>query len=317
MRMGPTKTILISTLAAYGVGCRPSDVPARPEESPAAESVEAPPPVSESTLHNFLPVAETIFTGGEPHGEAAFAELAARGVRKVVSVDGARPDLDAAHAVGLKYVHIPIGYDGVPRPAGLALARLVREAEGAVYIHCHHGVHRGPAAAAIACVAAGEADGAGALAILERAGTSRDYAGLWRDVEAYVLPAEGEPLPDLVEVAEVDSLAAAMAAVDRASDNLKLTQTHNWRTPPDHPDVEPVQQALLLREAFHEIGRQLAKENPYDDRFAAWIAEAEQSAAELELAAGALGRADDAFAASDAFTQVQSQCKRCHAEYRN
>ena len=24
-----------------------------------------------------------------------------------------------------------------------------------------------------------------------------------------------------------------------------------------------------------------------------------------------------AFAASDAFTQVQSQCKRCHAEYRN
>lgn len=264
-------------------------------------------------LHNLMQVTGRLYSGGEPKDEEAFAELAALGVRTVVSVDGARPDVDAAQRHGLRYVHIPIGYDGVSEEAGMMLTRLVRDADGPFYLHCHHGVHRGPAAAAIACVADGAADGNGALAILQKAGTSRDYAGLWRDVEGFSPPAAGAALPELVSVAEVGSLAAAMAQIDRAADNLKLCQEADWQTPPDHPDVAPAREALLVKEGFRETARQLAEVNDYDEPFLNWMREAEQAATALETALGSDGNST----ARATFATLQNQCKRCHGVYRN
>src|SRR5262249_8775366 len=136
-------------------------------------------------LENVLQVSAGILSGGEPHGTQGFCSLARLGVKTIVSVDGARPRVEEARSSGIRYVHIPIGYEGIAEPARLALARVAREADGPVYFHCHHGRHRGPAAAAIACVAAGNASGTDALKILEVAGTGREYAGLWRDVEQY------------------------------------------------------------------------------------------------------------------------------------
>jgi hypothetical protein len=60
----------------------------------------------------------------------------------------------------------------VPEDRIKELAKAVRELEGPVYIHCHHGKHRSPAASAVACVAAGLIAPQSALAILEAAGTS-------------------------------------------------------------------------------------------------------------------------------------------------
>src|SRR5262245_48501413 len=61
-------------------------------------------------LENLICVSERIYSGGQPQGEQAFQSLARLGVKTVVSVDGARPDVDAAHRNGLRYVHVPIGY---------------------------------------------------------------------------------------------------------------------------------------------------------------------------------------------------------------
>ncbi|MEM6655987.1 MAG: hypothetical protein AAF596_09305, partial [Planctomycetota bacterium] len=72
-----------------------------------------------------------------------------QGVRTLVSVDGARPDVALAAEHGLRYVHVPFGYDGIPREARLALTRVARDRQGGVYVHCHHGRHRGPAAAVV------------------------------------------------------------------------------------------------------------------------------------------------------------------------
>ncbi|MBW3600421.1 MAG: tyrosine-protein phosphatase, partial [Planctomycetes bacterium] len=180
-------------------------------------------------LHNLIQVSETIYSGGQPTGEEEFAELARLGVKTVVSVDGARPDLEAAEKHGLRYVHIPIGYDGVPEEAGQSFAQLMRTAEGPFFFHCHHGKHRGPAGAAVACIAAGQRDAKEALEILELAGTSKDYPGLWRDVEDYTPPPAGAELPELAPVAEVGSMAAAMAHIDRHNDNLKLLAANKWR----------------------------------------------------------------------------------------
>lgn len=262
-------------------------------------------------LHNLLKITNRLYSGGEPHGEAAFQALQELGVKTVVSVDGAVPQVELAEKHGMRYVHIPIGYDGVPTVAQLALARVMQDAKGPIYFHCHHGNHRGPAAAAIACEAAGIADPAAAKRILEAAGTSPDYAGLWRDVEKYSPPASDVMLPELVSVAKIEDLAAAMAKIDRANDNLKLAQAANWQRVADHPDISAKQEALLLREGLRESLRLLA--DMQDERFKEWMMQAEQAAAEFEtqLTTG------DAALAKTAFAAMQSQCKRCHVEYRD
>ena len=287
----------------------PKPSPAQPPPSIVLQVGD--PPQQQPGLHNVMRLTDRIYSGGEPEGEPALAALAALGVKTVVSVDGAKPDVASARRHGLRYVHIPIGYDGVDEPAGRSLARLVDEVPGPIYIHSHHRKHRGPAAAAVACVAAGSLTSRQAVEILERAGTSRGYAGLWRDVESYTRPPPDTALPPLVETAEVGSLAAAMSQLDRGFDRLKLCRDVNWTVPDDHPDIVPAQEALLVRETLHETARHLTSD--HDDTFRAWLAESEELAKQLEawLAAG------DATAATAAFAQLEQSCNRCHARYRD
>lgn len=262
-------------------------------------------------LHGLLHVGPTVYSGGEPHGEEAFASLQKLGVKTIVSVDGAKPDVEMAKKYGLRYVHVPFGYDGVPDDARLGLVAVSREAEFPVYVHCHHGKHRGPAGAAILCMANGQTDAAGGKKILELAGTSPDYPGLWRDVEAFRPPEGGAKLPALVEVAKVDSLASAMSALDRHWDHLKLGEKAGWKTPPDHPDLVPLREALLVREGFHESLRGLKEGQP--DQLKQWLTEAEGVAGEIETALRA-GRAESL---STAMKRLDQSCKACHQKYRN
>lgn len=303
--------LVAALVGATGCSAPRDDSPAASGAADAPAGEAAPHAVQNPALHNLLWDSERIYSGGEPHGGEAFAELARLGVTTIVSVDGARPDVEAARAHGLRYVHIPIGYDGVGDEAGRSLARLVRDAEGPFYIHCRHGRHRGPAAAAVACIASGDADNAGARTILELAGTSADYAGLWRDVEAYRPPPPDAELPELVEVAEVGSFAAAMAQIDRAYDNLKLCRDAGWTTPADHPDIVPSREALLLREGLHESGRALDADAEPELR--AWLAEAEETARGLQSSL----ESDEVDGVSRGFETLVKSCTRCHAAYRN
>jgi protein tyrosine phosphatase (PTP) superfamily phosphohydrolase (DUF442 family) len=273
------------------------------------------PPIVDSSdvslPENFLAASPRVYVGGEPAGEAAFAALAAQGFKTVVSVDGARPNVATAQKYGMTYVHIPIGYDGLPPHAGASLARLVRDAQPPIYIHCHHGKHRGPAAAAVACIAAGELDGPRAIELMKRAGTGENYRGLWRDVAAYKPPPPGAALPELVSVAEVDSLAAAMSKIDHSFDNLKLCAAAGWKTPPQHPDLSPQQESLLLREGLRETARHLTAD--HDDRFRKWLSEAEEDASQLERAI----RQNDGGGAEGHLKRLETSCKRCHEQYRD
>ena len=167
-----------------------------------------------------IPVAPGLFSGAEPAGDAAFAALAKLGVRTVVSVDGPVPDAAAAaRRHGLRTVHVPIGYDGVPLDAAAKLAAVMRRFgpagtgdPGGVFVHCHHGKHRGPAAAAVCGRAAGLLTAADATALLHRAGTGPQYAGLWESVAAFDTAAVPPGEPELSEAVEPSDLAALMAA---------------------------------------------------------------------------------------------------------
>ncbi len=293
---------------------------ARPIESPPTakrpRSVEAPtfaphklpdPP----GIHNLVFAAPRVYSGSEPLSDASFAALSQLGIQTVVSVDGARPAVEAARRHGLRYVHIPIGYDGVPQKARESLTRLVRETDGPIYVHCHHGQHRGPAAAAVACLAAGETGHDQATALMELAGTGKHYPGLWRDVAAFQPLPLDLTLPELVEVAEVESFAAAMAKIDRNFDNLKLCQQAGWSVPKEHPDLVPKQEALILQEGLSESLRNLAANRPAE--FQEALREAVGLATFLEEAL----RRNDAPQATQLLEQLEQSCPRCHRKHRN
>jgi len=284
----------------------PSKTPAADAQplAAASDSVAARP-------DHWMQLSPRVYSGAQPLGDAQFAELARVGIKTIVSVDGARPDIDLANKYGLRYVHVPFGYDGIAQPSQAALTRVARETAGPIFVHCHHGKHRGPAAAAMVCLAGEEIDRAAAVKVLKQAGTSRQYAGLWRAIETYrPLPA-GAPLPELVAVAEIDHLVGWMASLGRAADHLKLAQQANWKAPTDHPDLVRVAQAVLLREGLHESLRLTPDEAPADYRAAMRLAE--QLAQKLQTAI----ETNQPATASKHFNALLQRCAECHTHHRN
>jgi protein tyrosine phosphatase (PTP) superfamily phosphohydrolase (DUF442 family) len=269
----------------------------------------AAPPAAAGPIENLRKLSPTIYSGGEPVGDAAFSKLAEMGVKTVVSVDGIRPDIEAAKKHGLRYIHIPVGYEAVNPEARAALTRVVRDVQGPVFIHCHHGKHRGPAAAAVACMAAGDMTHEQALEYMKGAGTGAEYQGLWADVREFKPLAADAKLPELVEAAKTRPLAAAMSALDRPWDVVKASSAAAWKAN-DDPKKSPKHQSLLLWEGLVESRRTL---DGSDATLEAYMDEAVKNADELRQALDA-NRLD---AASAAYKKVETSCTKCHTDYRN
>ncbi len=237
-------------------------------------------------------VTPRFYSGGQPEGDEAFAALAKKGVKTLVSVDGATPDVAAAKRHGLRYIHIPYGYGGIPRNAELALARAAKECEGPIYVHCHHGKHRGPAGMAIMCQATGAATAQQSHDYLVQAGTAAKYAGLYDNVANYKPPQADEVAPELVEIAEVPEVAKQMVEIDRLFEVLANQPTDR-------------RAAVELAELFRELAR-LDKVNDVDY---------------VQLANSAANAAEEVGARNNAhlsyFRQLQATCNKCHAVYRD
>lgn len=58
-------------------------------------------------LPNPVRIHAHVISGGLPEGNAAFEELKSLGIKTVISVDGAKPDVARAEKYGLRYVHLP------------------------------------------------------------------------------------------------------------------------------------------------------------------------------------------------------------------
>ena len=267
--------------------------------------------VVDGKVENLLRFRDGIYSGGEPKSDEAFSALAHLGIKTIISVDGAKPKVDIARANGLRYVHIPIGYEGISDSAADSLTRAARECKGPLLVHCHHGRHRAPAAAAIFGMAQGAASNDESIRFLKSAGTSRDYAGLWRSVAEYRVPPRDAALPALMETAKVDSLTTAMVDVNRAFERLQLCRDAGWQAPEDHPDLVPAREALLMGEGFHEASR--AARDDGKRLLQKYLARAERSAVTLEH----LIETRDFNAAAVQFEGIEKSCRRCHETYRN
>jgi protein tyrosine phosphatase (PTP) superfamily phosphohydrolase (DUF442 family) len=279
----------------------------------AAPTIPSPTTVESQDIHNLVQVTPWLYSGAQPHGEPSFAELKQLGVKTVVCVDGMKPDAEAAATHGIEVVHLPIGYDGVPAETQAALAQLAKERNEPIFVHCHHGEHRGPAAAAIMLRARDGATVEQANAFMTHAGTSASYTGLWRDVAAFDPQNPGTFTGGFRAAAEVGDFAKQMATVDRIWDRLKLCRAEQWKSPLAHPDISPAHEALMLNEAFRELVR-LNHPVP-DERFAQWMADSVTSTQALHAAlAGSSLQIDSV---EQAFKVTQASCKSCHVAFRN
>lgn len=260
---------------------------------------DAGPPQQPQNIDNFLRCSARISSGAQPTKLAHFQALAADGIATVVSVDGVAPDLQLAKQAGLRYVHIPFGYDGIPQTAALSVARVVRDTDGKIFIHCHHGRHRGPAAAAIACIIDGSADANRAKEILALAGTSKDYLGLWKDVSNFRAPPPNVALPCLHEVAPLKPLTTSMAELGREFEALKNAAQH-----------EKLRHAVLIHENLKESFRSSKNE---------------ESAAYMKLTKQSLAAASEIRETLTAgHTEINhlvkalnKTCAACHEAHRN
>lgn len=282
----------------------------------AALSAAAPRALEIAGIEHAFQATDRVYSGGQPEGDAAFAALRKLGVKTIISVDGTKPDVERAAKYGLRYIHFPHGYDGIPTNTAARLVKAAQTAEGAIFVHCHHGKHRGPAAVGIIGQATAGWTTNQAVAWLRQAGTAADYAGLFRDNVSFRLPtpdvlaALGTNFPSC---AEVSGLVEGMVEVDRRWEHLKAVQKAGWQTPPAQPDLVPAAEALLLQEAYREL-RRTPEAREHGDEFLALLRKAEAGAGELHahLKAGRDALGADALARS-----AGQSCVTCHKQFRN
>lgn len=303
----------------------------RPAAS-AQPSEKTPQRIASSHLPNAYRLHAKVISGGQPEGDAAFKELRDLGVRTIITVDGAKPDVAAAGKYGLRYVHLPHGYDGISAIRAKELAKAVRDLPGPVYIHCHHGKHRSPAAATVACVSLGLIEPADSLTVLKTAGTSENYRGLYRAATA-ARRVDDKLLDALAvefrESVELPPMAEAMVAIEHTHDQLKSLSQTNWQPPREHPDLDAAHEALLLKEHFIELAR-TADVQAKPARFRELLKTSEAAASELETALrmpadtkdgksidGEAAQSARAARATEAFNRVTQNCTACHREFRD
>lgn len=179
-------------------------------------------------------IAPGIWSGPRLATPADARTLAAAGITTTLSVDAfpTRPDAEAA---GLTRLHVPIGYDGPDAHQRHQLAAALRQwqatrreggAGGGLYVHCHHGRHRGPAVAVL--LARWNGATIDARSVLREAGTAPRYTGLWAAVHARrpsdAIVAEQPPVPSEATAAPLALAMAALEAAIEADDGVLIDE---------------------------------------------------------------------------------------------
>jgi protein tyrosine phosphatase (PTP) superfamily phosphohydrolase (DUF442 family) len=283
----------------------------------AAAPDDLPAKVDAAGVPNLIHVADNLYSGAMPEGDAGFESLKKLGVRTIISVDGAKPDLARAHKYGMRYVHLPMGYDGVTHEQALKLARAVQDLPGPFYIHCHRGTQRGPTAAAVARLCQDDqCTVEKALEGMKLAGFDMHYTGLYAAAKEFKRPTAEELKQvsgEFPEAAPPAGLKQFMVDIDNTFGNLQAIRKAGWKTPKDHSDLDPPHEALQLVEHFKEL-RRLPKTAERPEDFRAFLAAAEDRAQQFE---DALRAPPDKADVEAAYKRMDAACVKCHGVYRD
>jgi hypothetical protein len=308
-----SKRLVALLLLAAVLGCASSR--GAPAESTEFHRVQAP------GIENLYQLGGDLYSGSAPEGAAGFAALKGLGIKTAISVDGSAPDVELAAKYGINYVHLPIGYDGTMRSNALRIIKAAQVSPGPIFIHCHHGLHRGPAAAALVCEGLQGWSPTQAQGWLKTAGTATNYPGLYRLVREFSVPSESElrQVPaQFSSRAQTPDLVNTMVQIDEHFDLIKAMQKVGFKPLPDHPDVAPVSESLLLYELFKEAHR-TKQGGKRGEQFVVELGKAEANAENLYLSLKNLQNAAtvDLAPADSAFQNMTRSCGACHKTFRN
>jgi len=276
-------------------------------------------------LHNVFQLSERIISGSEPHGEEALAALAEMGVKTILSVDGKVPDAATAAHFGMRYVHVPIQYKGLTEDEVAKIAKTFRETEGPFYVHCFHGQHRGPAAAAIGRIAVDGVDRERAIAEMRQwCGTASKYEGLYKAVATISVPTAAETEQyafDFTAAHRFSGTRDAMVSLARHWDNVKLLQKHGFQVDPEHPDLDPLQEVTQVHQLYAACN-ELGDTATYADDYRQWMQAGFDASAQLvrflsDCSHGTTSRAAVAAELEAAYKAVGKSCTDCHKVYRD
>lgn len=274
-------------------------------------------------LPNLVRVHPDVLSGGQPDKQDGYKSLRRLGVRTIISVDGVRPDVASARQSEINHIHLPHGYDRISSQRQLELAYAFLTAPRPIYVHCHHGVHRSPAAAAVGCIVAGLIHPKDGIDVLERAGTSHNYAGLWTCVRN-ARPAESRQLTALEiqfsESIDPPAVVQAMGELEQLTERLENQARNHWKTEQASVETSAAHAALLLREQFAELQRLEAIEaepQAFRDQLTESLRQADLLVTLLNSAqsqsADAAGQHDPAMV----LQSIRQSCRDCHRQFRD
>jgi protein tyrosine phosphatase (PTP) superfamily phosphohydrolase (DUF442 family) len=290
-------------------------------ELPAVAPTELP------GLHHVYRLSDQIISGAEPVGVESFEELRAMGVKTILSVDGKVPDHEKAAEYGLRYVHVPIQYSGITDDELAKISKTFRELDGPFYVHCFHGKHRGPAAAAVGRVVLDGVPRDQAIAEMRQwCATSSKYEGLYKTVAVAHIPSTAQTKTyefEFEPAHQFTGMRSGMIAMPRTWDKIKELKKNDWRVDPEHPDIVPLQEAMQLHQLYTSLS-QLDEMKSYADDFRRWMEQGRAGSERLQRALSNCSQEEDSFAAGDwraealeAYEAIADSCSSCHAVYRD
>lgn len=302
-----------------GVACTRADepVPANDDSTVALPALDAPKPAVLPHLHQVVAYGEGLYSGAAPEGPESFDTLRAMGVTTVISVDGAAPDVESAKARGLRYIHLPIGYNGMTIERQLEIAKAIDQANGPVYLHCHHGKHRSAGAAGAAAVSLGRLSNIEAEERMKVSGTSPGYTGLYACV-ANAKPATKNDFKmvrnDFPEVWKTRGMVSAMVEIQHAYDHLIAIEKVGWKVPAESPDLVPVAEAGHLADLLRNL-QDDADTKAHPQQFTQWLIASSEDTEALEAALVDGNTPPEKL--SELLKPVAQSCKDCHLSYRD
>jgi protein tyrosine phosphatase (PTP) superfamily phosphohydrolase (DUF442 family)/cytochrome c556 len=309
---------VLTALAALILPCACSAAsdPVQPRPVTIARPApDAAKPADFDGLHNVVTYADGLYSGSAPEGRG-LETLADMGIRTIISVDGAQPEVEEAEALGMRYVHLPVGYDGIDAQRKLELARAVRDLPGPIYVHCHHGKHRSAGAAAAISIALGRLSNEQALQRMKVSGTAPNYTGLYacatetQIADAGQLDAASKAFPSRWKTT---GLVQGMVDIDFAFDNMKAIEKAGWKAPADHPDLVPAAEVGRISHVSRELEDDREVQSQPAD-FLAFLRASTAAAESLEKGLLENASADELGAR---MKRLGQSCKDCHTKYRD
>jgi len=244
-----------------------------------------------------------IHVGGEPAGESGLRALQELGIRSIIDVDATSPGSGIKEHFGIRVVHLPLKYSGITMEEAQVISGLLETLQRPIYVHCHHGTNRAPAAVAVGLVGTGEWNTQDGLALLRACGTDPAFKGLYDSVGSAlrIAPALRRHHPGRIDPGD---LALTMDLVDTEWTRLEQFAHSHW-VDPGAPAIA-AQLVDLLRTTSGFSGE-------HGSGFAELSDQSIAAAQQLEdmLIAGRHA------AATGQLHLLDQSCSACHERYRN